>query len=88
MIEKGMPMTGFFGASLAAVFCLAWGSGEAMPQTERQAGEERVDNGLKMKLCWCPPGSFQVGSLPTEPGRGNDEGPVQVRLLRGFWLER
>jgi formylglycine-generating enzyme required for sulfatase activity len=39
-----------------------------------------------MKFCWCPPGSFRMGSPPTEPERGNDEGPVQVTLSRGFWM--
>ena len=52
----------------------------------RSAGEEIADNGLQMKLCWCPPGSFQMGSSPNEPGRSDDEGPVQVRLTHGFWL--
>jgi hypothetical protein len=28
----------------------------------RQAGDVRDDNGLKLKLAWCPPGSFQMGS--------------------------
>ena len=27
-----------------------------------------------------------MGSPPTEPERRNDEGPVDVRLTRGFWL--
>jgi formylglycine-generating enzyme required for sulfatase activity len=46
----------------------------------------RDDNSLKMKLCWCPPGSFRMGSPPDEPGRDPDEGLVRVTLSRGFWL--
>jgi formylglycine-generating enzyme required for sulfatase activity len=50
------------------------------------AGQTRTDNALAMPLCWCPPGMFQMGSPPGEPERGDDEGPVQVRLSRGFWI--
>ena len=50
------------------------------------AGQERDDNGLKMKFCWCPKGTFRMGSLPGEPGREEDEGPVNVTLSRGFWI--
>jgi formylglycine-generating enzyme required for sulfatase activity/serine/threonine protein kinase len=52
----------------------------------RRAGEERHDNALKLKLCWCPPGTFRMGSPTNEPERGNNEGPVNVILSRGFWL--
>ncbi|MFN5529452.1 MAG: protein kinase domain-containing protein, partial [Planctomycetaceae bacterium] len=41
-----------------------------------QAGEERDDNGLKMKFVWCPPGQFTMGSPETEQGRGDDEDQV------------
>jgi formylglycine-generating enzyme required for sulfatase activity len=51
-----------------------------------RAGAERDDNALKLKLCWCPPGTFRMGSPPNEPERGNDEGPVNVTLSRGFWM--
>ncbi len=47
---------------------------------------EREDNALKMKLCWCPPGSFRMGSERDEPERRDDEGPVNVTLSRGFWM--
>jgi formylglycine-generating enzyme required for sulfatase activity len=51
-----------------------------------RAGEERSDNELKMVFCWCPAGRFQMGSPPSEPGRGYDEGSVEVNLTRGFWM--
>ncbi len=38
-----------------------------------------------MKLCWCPPGRFRMGSPPNEPGHRPDEAPVEVRLTKGFW---
>jgi formylglycine-generating enzyme required for sulfatase activity len=51
-----------------------------------RAGEERSDNDLKMVFCWCPKGRFRMGSPPSEPERSSDEGPVEVRLTRGFWM--
>src|SRR5262245_52724069 len=48
-----------------------------------KAGEERLVAGVK--LCWCPPGTFRMGSPPTEAERRPDEGPVKVRLTSGFW---
>ena len=52
----------------------------------RQAGEQRGDNGLELKLCWCPPGAFWMGSAPGERSRVESQGPVRVVLSRGFWL--
>jgi formylglycine-generating enzyme required for sulfatase activity len=46
-------------------------------------GEEReVD---LVRLCWCPPGKFVMGSPATETGRRSDEAQVPVTLSRGFW---
>jgi serine/threonine protein kinase len=50
------------------------------------AGQQRDDNALKLKLAWCPAGSFTMGSPTTETGRQPDEGPVPVTLSSGFWL--
>jgi formylglycine-generating enzyme len=49
-----------------------------------KAGEERVAAGIK--VCWCPPGKFLMGSPASEPDRRPDEGPVEVRLTKGFWM--
>jgi formylglycine-generating enzyme len=48
-----------------------------------RAGEERTIGGIK--LCWCPPGRFTMGSPPGEPERRPDEPLVEVTLTRGFW---
>ncbi len=40
----------------------------------------------EIKLRWCPPGSFQMGSPIYETGRSDNEGPVQVTLSKGFWM--
>jgi formylglycine-generating enzyme required for sulfatase activity len=55
----------------------------------KEAGQVRDDNGLKMKLVWCRPGEFTMGSPKSEIGRDfdlDDEGPVAVTLTKGFWL--
>jgi formylglycine-generating enzyme len=52
----------------------------------RQAGELRGDNGLEMKLCWCPPGAFRMGSAPGELSRAESQDPLRVVLSRGFWM--
>jgi sulfatase modifying factor 1 len=49
-----------------------------------RAGDEREVAGIK--LCWCPPGRFRMGSPPDEPERRPDEAQVEVTLSRGFWM--
>jgi formylglycine-generating enzyme required for sulfatase activity len=49
-----------------------------------KAGDEREVAGVK--LCWCPPGRFRMGSPPDEPERRPDETQVEVTLTRGFWM--
>ncbi|MGE0377707.1 MAG: SUMF1/EgtB/PvdO family nonheme iron enzyme, partial [Planctomycetaceae bacterium] len=52
-----------------------------------KAGEVREFGGdLKVKFCWCPPGSFTMGSPTSESGRDRDENAVTVLLTHGFWL--
>jgi formylglycine-generating enzyme len=51
-----------------------------------KAGDEREVAGVR--LCWCPPGRFTMGSPPSEPERRPDEGQVEVTLTRGFWMAR
>jgi formylglycine-generating enzyme required for sulfatase activity len=48
-----------------------------------RAGEEKTIAGLK--LCWCPPGRFTMGSPRGEPERRPGEDQVEVTLTRGFW---
>ena len=52
----------------------------------RHAGDERVVEPIR--LCWCPPGRFVMGSPPGEPERRPDEGQVEVALTRGFWTAK
>lgn len=52
-----------------------------------RAGEEWVD-GRGMVFCWCPAGTFTLGSPKDMPGRDADEGPVEVTLSEGFWMAK
>src|SRR5262245_42474644 len=56
----------------------------------KEAGQVRDDNGLKMKLVWCPPGKFTMGSPAGEIGakgrHHENENQVSVTLTRGVWL--
>jgi formylglycine-generating enzyme required for sulfatase activity len=56
----------------------------ADPFAGSQGGDEREVAGIK--LCWCPPGKFLMGSPPGEPERHDDEAQVEVTLTRGFWM--
>jgi sulfatase modifying factor 1 len=52
----------------------------------RSGGEEReVDS---IRLCWCPPGRFVMGSPRSEPERRPGEDQVEVTLTRGFWIAK
>src|SRR6478752_2672980 len=48
-----------------------------------RAGEEKTIAGVR--LCWCPPGKFTMGSPPDEPERRPGEDQVEVTLTGGFW---
>ncbi len=54
--------------------------------TGTKAGQVRDDNGLKLKLVWCPPGTFAMGSPDAEKHDIKDETQVLVTLTNGFWL--
>ena len=51
--------------------------------TGAKPGEERDVE--RVRLCWCPPGKFMMGSPAGETGRRFDEAQVAVTISRGFW---
>jgi formylglycine-generating enzyme required for sulfatase activity len=58
------------------------------PKT-RQAGAVEVvalGGGVEMAFAWCPPGTFLMGSPPSEEERSDDETQHPVTLSKGFWL--
>lgn len=52
----------------------------------RTAGEQREVQAIK--LCWCPPGRFIMGSPSAETGHRPDEAQVDVTLSQGFWIAK
>ena len=42
--------------------------------------------GINYTFCWCPPGTFMMGSPESEKERDNDETQHKVTLTKGFWL--
>src|SRR5262245_15029854 len=49
-----------------------------------KAGDETTVGGVR--LCWCPPGRFRMGSPRSEPERRPGEDQVEVTLTKGFWM--
>ena len=63
---------------------LAAGQGGSSSFQNVKVGDEREVNGVKLR--WCPPGRFVMGSPSSEPEHRPDEAQVEVRLSKGFWL--
>ena len=49
-------------------------------------GRERSNNGARMTFCWCPPGTFHMGSVPDVAEKSEHARPVTVTIRRGFWM--
>jgi sulfatase modifying factor 1 len=85
----GLTRAGLAGAIAHAVSDPA-DAAPASPQVRtfrgRTPGEERVVDGVRM--CWCPPGQFVMGSPPAEAGHRPDESQVPVTLTHGFWTAK
>jgi formylglycine-generating enzyme required for sulfatase activity len=47
-----------------------------------------LTNSLGMKMLWCPPGEFLMGSPEDEEGHRPLENQVQVQISKGFWMAR
>ncbi len=74
-----------YGLAVAVgVVYLVAAQGVADPFEGARAGAERSIGGVR--FVWAPAGSFRMGSPAEEPERRGDEGPVEVRISRGFWV--
>lgn len=73
-------------ALLCASICVSGNAASAAEFSGQKAGQLRDDNPFKLKFCWCPPGSFRMGSPSTEADREQQEAPVDVTFKHGFWL--
>ena len=56
--------------------------------TTKAVGTRVVDlgSGVKMTLCYIPPGNFIMGSPASEAHRSGNEGQVSVQISKGYWL--
>ncbi len=62
---------------------------ESAPASEGASpGEVREFTNLKIKFCWCPPGTFRIGSDELEVTHKFNEAPVDVTLSKGFWMQQ
>jgi formylglycine-generating enzyme required for sulfatase activity len=60
---------------------------ESMPVGEgSQPGEVREFTKLRIRFCWCPPGTFKMGS--DAPGHLLNERSFEARHSRGFWMQQ
>jgi formylglycine-generating enzyme required for sulfatase activity len=80
-----------------AVFEVVWATSASAQHSAAKAraapgfagarpGDERRVAGVS--LCWCPPGSFTMGSPGNEPERRPGEDQVEVTLSKGFWMAK
>ncbi len=62
-----------------------------LPETELKTGAKAGDewvNANGMVFCWCPPGTFQMGTPPDDPLRGDDPPPKSIPIKDGFWIAK
>jgi formylglycine-generating enzyme required for sulfatase activity len=81
-------MTGHGSATavLIATACISLTAAAPQPFAGTKAGDCREVSGVK--LCWCPPGKFRMGSPDSEPSHRPDEAQVEVTLTKGFWTAK
>lgn len=63
---------------LIALLCSSVIAGDP-PKPPFKAGQVRDDNGLEMKLVWCPPGKYTTT-------RGKKNVPTVIQVKAGFWI--
>jgi formylglycine-generating enzyme required for sulfatase activity len=49
--------------------------------------DKKIRNSLGMEFVYIAPGTFTMGSPPSEPGRDDNEGQHPVTLTRGYYLQ-
>jgi formylglycine-generating enzyme required for sulfatase activity len=78
VMRSRLTPVGFGHSVLATVFVVCIFAPARLPAQKtvgKKAGEERSDNKLKMRFCWCPKGKFTIG-----------DAKLDVTLSRGFWM--
>jgi formylglycine-generating enzyme required for sulfatase activity len=79
-----LVVTLLFGTPLLALAEEAQTRKPESPFTGAKPGAAREVSG--MKLCWCPAGTFRMGSPRGEPERRPGEDQVDVTFSKGFWI--
>jgi sulfatase modifying factor 1 len=74
--------------SLSEAAAVAMGAAMQTPSSFRGVAPGQEREVEQIKVCWCPPGQFLMGSPPDEIGRRTDEAQVRVTLTRGFWMAK
>ncbi len=57
----------------------------------RKAGDEcefEIATGVKIVMCWIPPGEFLMGSPEDEKDRYDKETQHRVKITQGYWLAK
>src|SRR6266498_4740242 len=79
----------FFGCIILISACVSSKKGKSKSNYP-VSGESlnlSLQNNAILKMVWIEPGTFIMGSAPSEPGRKTDEGPeTQVTITKGYWL--
>jgi formylglycine-generating enzyme len=79
-----------FVLALSVIGCFALSGKDAAitskTESNRSAASE-ISNSLGMKFIYISPGTFMMGSPPSEPGRDDDETQHRVTLTKGYYLQ-
>ncbi len=88
-MKAKLSIMGLGVAALALTACAADATASAQGAAGRKTGDVKtitLPGGATMEMIWCEPGTFKMGSPPTETGRFEDEAQHVVKITRGFWL--
>ncbi|MBQ1428188.1 MAG: SUMF1/EgtB/PvdO family nonheme iron enzyme, partial [Kiritimatiellae bacterium] len=88
-MKAKLSIMGLGVAALALTACAADATASAQGAAGRKTGDVKtitLPGGATMEMVWCEPGTFKMGSPPTETGRFEDEAQHVVKITRGFWL--
>ncbi|MBQ6140062.1 MAG: formylglycine-generating enzyme family protein [Kiritimatiellae bacterium] len=88
-MKAKLSIMGLSVAALALTACAADATASAQGAAGRKTGDVKtitLPGGATMEMIWCEPGTFKMGSPPTETGRFEDEAQHVVKITRGFWL--
>lgn len=71
---------------LVLTFGLLAASVASMANSAEPKAGDIIENSIKMKLAYIPPGEFEMGSPESEKDRSSEEKLHQVKLTNGFYL--